>query len=214
MHLKLVIGNKNYSSWSLRPWVLLKAFDVHFIEENVTLADKGLRERLLAFSPSARVPVMIERDLTIWDSLAICEYINDIHLDGKGWPHVPKERAKARAVTCEMHAGFPALRSQLPMNIRAKRLIEMTPELERDIARVDDIWSQQHRNGWLFETFSIADCFYAPVAFRFDTYGIELSESAEQYKQKLLAHPALQEWKQSALSEAETLDCEEIGVPV
>jgi glutathione S-transferase len=214
MHLKLVIGNKNYSSWSLRPWVLLKAFDVHFIEENVTLADEGLRDRLLAFSPSARVPVMIERDLTIWDSLAICEYINDIHLDGKGWPHVPKERAKARAITCEMHAGFSALRSQLPMNIRAKRSVEMTPALEQDIARVDEIWRNHHRNGWLFETFSIADCFYAPVAFRFETYGIELSEEARNYQQKLLDHAALQAWRDGALSETETLACEEVGVPV
>ena len=215
MNLKLVIGNQNYSTWSLRPWLFLKAFNMHFEEVKVSLADAGLRERLLEHSPTAKVPVLIERDLHVWDSLAICEYVNDVYLEGKGWPHTPKERAKARAVTCEMHSGFSALRNAMPMNIRAKRKIEITPDVARDIARVEDIWANHHqRAGWLFETFSIADCFYAPVAFRFETYGITLNDAATAYQQKLLGHPVLQEWVAAALAESEVLPVDEAGEPV
>ena len=213
MNVKLVIGNQNYSTWSLRPWVLLKAFNMHFEQVNVSLADEGLRERLLEHSPTAKVPVLIERDLHIWDSLAICEYVNDVHLDGKGWPHTPKERAKARAITCEMHSGFNALRNAMPMNIRAKRTIEITPAVARDVARIEEIWAQHHKSGWLFETFGIADCFYAPVAFRFETYGITLNKAATAYQQKLLTHPAMKEWVAAALTETEIIPADEAGEP-
>ncbi len=213
MNLKLVIGNQNYSTWSLRPWLFLKAFNMHFEEQKISLAEAGLRERLLAHSPTAKVPVLIERDLHIWDSLAICEYVNDVYLEGKGWPHTPKERAKARAITCEMHAGFSALRSAMPMNIRAKRSIKITPAVAQDIARVEEIWANHHKSGWLFESFSIADCFYAPVAFRFATYGITVSKAATAYQQKLLAHPKMEEWVEAALAEDEIIPADEAGDP-
>jgi glutathione S-transferase len=214
MNLQLVIGNKNYSTWSLRPWLLLKAFNVHFEEVNVSLAQEGLRDRLLEHSPSAKVPVLIERDLHVWDSLAICEYVNDVHLEGKGWPHSPKDRAKARTVTSEMHSGFFGVRGTMPMNIRARRRLDITQDAAKDIARIEEIWADHHRSGWLFESFSIADCFYAPVAFRFLTYGVELNEAASQYMHKLLAHPALEEWVNAAKAEAEVLDVDEAGEDV
>jgi len=214
MNIKLVIGNQNYSTWSLRPWLLLKAFNVHFEEVSESLNANQLSERLLAHSPSAKVPVLIERDLVVWDSLAICEYVSEIHLEGKGWPHTAKNRAKARAITCEMHSGFSALRNAMPMNIRAKRKIAIDAAIQQDIQRIDDIWSNHHRSGWLFETFSIADCFYAPVALRFETYGVELSERARKYQHKLLAHPALKEWSDSAMKETEVVEQDEAGVEV
>lgn len=213
MNLSLVIGNKNYSTWSLRPWLLLKAFNIHFNEIYESLAETELRDRLLKYSPTARVPVLIERDLTVWDSLAICEYVNDVHLEGAGWPHTPKDRAKARAITCEMHTGFNALRGAMPMNIRAKRTVPITPEMAQDIARIEEIWANHHRSGWLFERFSIADCFFAPVAFRFETYDVQLSEAASQYQHKLLSHPALKSWVDDALKETEIVDADEAGEP-
>lgn len=214
MNMQLVIGNKNYSSWSLRPWLLLKAFDIHFEEINISLNSDQLSERLSVHSPTARVPVLKERELIIWDSLSICEYINEVHLEGQGWPHTPKDRALARAITCEMHAGFNALRSAMPMNIRAKRSIDLASDARRDIHRIDDIWSAHHRSGWLFETFSIADCFFAPVALRFETYAVDLSEAARQYQHKLLAHDALREWIDAALLETEILDVDEVGIDI
>lgn len=213
MNLTLVIGNKNYSTWSLRPWLLLKALNVHFNEVPVSLAPEGLRERLLEFSPTARVPVLIERDLVVWDSLAICEYINDVHLEGQGWPHTPKDRARARALTCEMHTGFGALRAAMPMNIRAKRSVPITPDVAQDIARIEDIWANHHRSGWLFDRFSIADCFFAPVAFRMETYDVQLNEAASQYQHKLLSHPALKTWVDDAVKETEIIEADEAGEP-
>lgn len=211
MNLTLVTANKNYSSWSLRPWLLLKAFNIHFNDVFESLNGDDLRERLLKHSPSAKVPVLIENKATVWDSLAICEYINDVHLDGKGWPHNAIQRANARSITSEMHSGFSALRNAMPMNIRAKREIELSEDIQKDIARIDEIWSQHHASGWLFEEFSIADCFFAPVAFRFATYGVELSEPAHQYHQKLLAHPGMERWKELALAEAEVVEMDEAG---
>ncbi|TCS43876.1 glutathione S-transferase family protein [Reinekea marinisedimentorum] len=211
MNITLVTANKNYSTWSLRPWLLLKAFKVHFNEVYESLNGDDLRERLLKHSATAKVPVLVENSVTIWDSLAICEYVSEVHLEGQGWPKSPIARAKARAITCEMHSGFSALRNAMPMNIRARRRIEMTADIERDIARIDEIWSAHHASGWLFEEFSIADCFYAPVAFRFETYGVKLSEAATQYQHKLLAHPAMVAWKEKALAETEIVAMDEAG---
>ena len=214
MNLKLIIGNPNYSSWSLRPWFLLKAFNIHFESTKISLAQENLREALLEYSPSAKVPVLLDRETAIWDSLAICEYINEIHLDGKGWPRLPKDRAMARVLTCEMHSGFFALRNNLPMNIRARRKVAISPAVAADIARIDEIWSAHHASGWLFETFSITDCFFAPVAFRFKTYGIELSDKASAYMEKLLSHPAATAWQKGAAEDHEILDVDEIGEAV
>ena len=216
--MQLVIGNKNYSSWSLRPWLLLKAFDVPFEEQNVSLIGLGTRElsdHLRQYSPAAKVPVLIDEDRVLWDSLAICEYISEQYLSGRGWPSEAGDRARARAVTAEMHAGFSAVRNALPMNCRAKRQVELTDEILADVKRIDEIWSDRlpkdSKSPWLFGDFSIADCFYAPVAFRFKTYEIELSAEALGYMTKLLTHPAVEDWLHDALLEIEVIVEDEAG---
>lgn len=214
MTMTLVIGNKNYSTWSLRPWLLMSAYNLKFNEQHESLREDNLSSRLAVHSPSARVPVVIDDKTVVWDSLAICEYINDVYLQGVAWPNDARERARARAITCEMHAGFNALRNALPMNIRAKRSVDIDEAVKKDIKRIDAIWSAQHESGWLFENFGIADCFYAPVALRFVTYGVELSKEATTYQNKLLDHPSLKAWIADAVAEKEIVPADEAGEPV
>lgn len=209
--MKLIIGNQNYSTWSLRPWLLLNAFALEFDCEKVSLNADGLRDRLLQISPTARVPVLIDQGQVIYDSLAICEYVNERYLNGQAWPAEPFARAQARSLTCEMHAGFFAIRGKLPMNIRARRKLVLGTAEQQEIARIDAIFSAHHASGWLFESFGIVDCFYAPVASRFRTYGVELSAAAQAYADRLLAHPAMQAWTEQALEEDEILPVDEAG---
>ena len=172
--MKLIIGNKNYSSWSLRPWLLLSTFKIEFEEIQESLRQEGLTERLRQYSPTGRVPVLIDENTAVWDSLAICEYVSEKYLAGKGWPEDEALRAEARAVCAELHAAFMGLRGELPMNCRATRKVELSDSAKLDIARVDAIWSKgmlAGKGSWLFGDFSIADCFYAPVVLRFKTYG-------------------------------------------
>jgi glutathione S-transferase len=215
--VRLVIGNKNYSTWSLRPWLLLDAFGVEFDEQWVSLAEPNLTERLLEYSDAARVPVLNDGELTVWDSLAICEYINDQYLDRKAWPDNSQHRATARAITAEMHAGFASLRQQLPMNCRAKRRVELNEETRRDVQRIDAIWSRYAQldelGEWrLFGRFGIADCFFAPVVLRFVTYDIGLSDAARSYLESLLRHPSMQKWLAAALQEDEVVEQDEAGI--
>ena len=217
--MKLVIGNKNYSSWSLRPWLLLHAFKVDFEEVNVSLRQPGLTERLKKYSNAARVPVLVDGESTIWDSLAICETISDIYLQGSGWPEDATDRSLARSISAEMHSSFAALRSELPMNCRARRRVEISEGTVADIARIDNIWSSYAKANdageiRLFGRFSIADCFYAPVVMRFITYGVELSESAANYLQSMAEHQSLQQWVFQALEESEVIAEDEAGVDV
>jgi len=214
--VRLIIGNKNYSSWSLRPWLLLDAFNLNYDEELVSLAQPNLSRRLKKYSASARVPVLRDAELAIWDSLAICEYINDAYLDGKAWPSDPKVRGIARAVTAEMHSGFQALRNEMPMNCRARRYVELSDAAKADIARVDDIWSEHAQvdsqgDMRLFGQFSIADCFFAPVVMRFTTYEPEISLLARAYLRSMRAHPSIQKWVASALEEDEIVEVDEAG---
>lgn len=215
--MQLVIGNKNYSSWSLRPWLLLAAFDLSFDEQWVSLQEPNLTERLAEFSGSARVPVLNDGEISIWDSLAICEYVNEVHLQGIGLPSGVADRALARSVSAEMHSGFAALRNEMPMNIRASRIIEPSDACLKDIARVDQIWSDYARknsNGdlRLFGEFGISDCMFAPVVMRFATYQPSLSPAAQDYMNSMLAHPALKRWIEGALLETEVVDVDEAGV--
>lgn len=217
--LRLIIGNKNYSTWSMRPWLLLTAFQVPFEEQMESLAPaETLRERLLRHSPSARVPVLVDGAVHVWDSLAICEYVSERYLQGGGYPEEAAARAMARTLSAEMHAGFSALRDALPMNIRARRRVELDKKVHHDIVRIDAIWSQvpaQYEGGYLCGRFSIADCFYAPVAMRFATYaGINLSAAAQDYQQRLYAHPAVAAWRQAALTETEIVPIDEAGEEV
>jgi glutathione S-transferase len=213
--LTLVIGNKNYSSWSLRAWLLLKRLQVPFSEVLITLDTPSTREDIEKFSPSGRVPVLRHGELTIWDSLAICEYLAE--LTGKGWPQATAARAVARAVSAEMHSGFTNLRALWPMNARARnRHTAMTAALEADIGRVDEIWNDcRARFGtagpWLFGEYSIADAMYAPVVLRFNTYGASISPTARWYMASVLEDAALQEWLQASKQESWTNPASEVG---
>ena len=178
----LVIGNKNYSSWSLRSWLTLRKAGIDFQEELVWLDVENTRERLLSFSGSARVPVLVVDEWAIWDTLAICEWAAE--QAPTLWPTDPMIRARARSVTAEMHSSFDALRTAMPMNIRAEdRRLTITPGVEADIARILTIWrdcrARHEADGpWLFGAFSIADAFYAPVVSRFHSYSIPLDPFA------------------------------------
>lgn len=217
--MQLIIGNQNYSSWSLRAWLLLATFDLEFevVKESLRQdhSPGGLTERLLQYSPTGRVPVLIDGDTTVWDTLAIAEYVSEKYLDGKGWPADEALRAEARAVCAEMHSGFSGVRSELPMNCRARRKVDLSDLAKRDIARIDAIWSKCMRSysgPWLFGDFSIADCFYAPVVLRFQTYGIPLSEAANEYQIFFLQHDVLNRWVEAGKAETEIVPEDEAGV--
>ena len=207
----LVIGNKNYSSWSLRPWLLLRHFGVAFDEMRLPLDTPKFVSDIERWSPSRRVPALRHGELTIWDSLAICEYVDETFLDRAGWPADAAARAIARSVSAEMHAGFAALRSALPMNCR-KRVAHFVPsaDAQRDIARVCALWRDcrarfGNAGAWLFNGFSIADAMYAPVALRFVTYGITLDEVSRAYVDSVLGDSAIEQWLRDAAAEIEAL---------
>ena len=205
--LTLVIGNKNYSSWSLRPWLALKQAGIAFHEAAVDLYVTDSKALILKHSPSGKVPALIDAGLAVWDSMAICEYAAEI--EPSLWPRQREARAVARAVSAEMHAGFAALRSRMPMNCRAALPGEgRTPDVERDIARIVALWEEcRDRFGgggtFLFGTFSIADAMYAPVVWRFRTYAVALPSAARAYAEAMEALPAMQEWLAAALAEPE-----------
>jgi glutathione S-transferase len=204
--LKLVIGNKNLSSWSLRPWMLLKHLDLPFEETRIELDTPAFAAQVRRYSPAARVPVLLDGELRIWDSLAICEYLNE-HTGGAGWPADPHQRAHARAISAEMHAGFQSLRSEWPMNTMAReQQVPLGDAARSDVARIDELWrnciEQRTAPGpWLFGGYSIADAFYAPVLLRFVSYGAGLSHTARGYMDYALQDPHLQEWIDGALEE-------------
>ncbi|MGH8139160.1 MAG: glutathione S-transferase family protein [Steroidobacteraceae bacterium] len=214
--LHLIIGNKNYSSWSLRPWILMKRLGSEFHETLVPLDQAQFKDYVARYGPSGRVPVLLDGELAIWDSLAICEYVAEI--SGRGWPSERPARAVARSVCAEMHSGFTNLRTQWPMNARARnRRTAVTPGLQADIERIDEIWNDCRRrfgrNGgpWLFGEYTIADAMYAPVVLRFNTYGAQLSETARGYVATALEDAALQEWLLTSKSEAWSLANSEVG---
>ncbi|MBJ7536097.1 glutathione S-transferase family protein [Marinomonas transparens] len=214
--MKLIIGNKNYSSWSLRGWLALKAFNIPFEEINLTLFSDEFYTELAKHSPVGKVPVLVDGDLSVWDSLAICEYLNENYLNGKGWPEDKNKRAVARSIVADMHSGLFAIRNEMPMNCRAKRSIELTGVAKKEIASLDKTWSrlrsENTQNGdYLFGTFSLADVFFAPVAFRFATYGVEMSDASKAYINTMLAHPAMQEWLKGSREEKEIIDEAEVG---
>lgn len=217
MKPKLIIGNKNYSSWSLRPWLLLREAGIPFDEHRIVLNTATTRSEIAAVSPAGRVPVLQLGDLTVWDSLAICETVAERYPDKRLWPADPDERAHARSISAEMHAGFAVLRECMPMNCRAMgRKVPIPDELGDDIDRVIAIWSDCHklygdRGGWLFGQFSVADAMYAPVVLRLRTYGINLPESAGYYPHRLLESEAMQDWLAAAECETEVIEADEKG---
>lgn len=212
--MQLFIGNKNYSTWSLRAWYLLSKFNISFTELQLVLDTPEFYEALESKFPVQKVPALIDAELTVWDSLAICEYINDAYLNGAAWPSEIAQRAKARSLAAEMHSGFVALRNEMPMNIRAKRHVELSEQAKKDIARIDEIFSAQQQsypNAWLFGEFSIVDAMFAPVVLRFKTYQVELSHAAQAYCQHVLSCPVMQSWISEALKETDIVDCDEAG---
>ena len=217
MKTKLIIGNKNYSSWSLRAWLILKEAGIPFEEHRIRLDRPDTAEAIAKFSEARCVPVLQLGDMTVWDSLAIAETIAEYFPEKQLWPEDPAARAHARAISAEMHSGFQTLRTCMPMNCRAMgRKIAIPDELGADIDRIIAIWSECHRKygqqgSWLFGTFSIADAMFAPVVLRLRTYGINLPESAGFFPQRLLESEAMQEWLLAAESETEVIDREETG---
>lgn len=211
----LIIGNKNYSSWSLRAWLMLKHAGVDFDEKRIPLFSAGYKEKLSAGSPAGRVPVYRDGDVLVWDTLAIGEYLYESY--PSLWPTQREARARARSVSAEMHSGFVPLRSAMPMNIRAHgRKVAMFAELEADIARIKTIWRElrtQHAAAghWLFGTHTIADAMFAPVAFRFLTHGVSEPGAVDEYMQTVVSDPLVQEWVQAAISEQESIPAYEVG---
>jgi glutathione S-transferase len=207
--LTLHIGNRNYSSWSLRPWLAFRHLGLDFDTRVLPLDTLRFRQDIAALDVAGRVPVLVHGEVRIWDSLAICEYGNEL-AGGRGWPAAPELRAVARSVSAEMHSGFHALRSQMPMNVRARRRVPMTPALAADIARIETSWTrarQRHAASgpWLFGSYSIADAMYAPVVLRFATYGVALGAAAATYRDTVLADPLLGEWIAAAREEPWTI---------
>jgi len=207
----LIIGNKNYSSWSLRSWLVMKQAGLEFEEIRILLDRPETRDRLLHYSPSGRVPVLQHGDLTIWESLAICEYLAELVPAAQLYPAAPEARAIARAVSCEMHAGFAKLRTHMPMDCRARHTdLGVAPDVQADIDRVTAIWRDcRQRFGGsgdlLFGDFSIADAMYAPVVSRFITYGVTLDPVCQAYTDALWALPAMQDWLTAAAAEVESI---------
>ena len=208
MALKLVIGNKNYSSWSMRPWLALRANDIAFEEIFVPLytgaADK---RRLLDFTRSGKVPALIDGDVTIWDSLAIIEYVAERFPDARLWPEDRASRAHARSISAEMHSGFMALRNECGMNLhRPIRAIALSADARANVARIQEIWTDcRERYGklgpFLFGRFGAADAMFAPVVHRLRTYAIAVGPAAQAYAETMMALPAFQEWTRAGLAE-------------
>jgi glutathione S-transferase len=217
VQIKLIIGNKNYSSWSLRSWFLLTEAGIEFEEYRICLDVDNTAAEIARFSPSGQVPVLMLGEQPVWDTLAIAETVAERWPDKELWPSDPAARAHARCVSAEMHAGFPTLREAMPMNCRAMgRRVSLPDALAADIDRVLDIWSDCHRRyesqgNWLFGRFSVADAMFAPVVLRFRTYGINLPDSASNYPRRLLESESIQSWLAAAESEVEVIRSDETG---
>jgi glutathione S-transferase len=206
--LTIYLGNKNYSSWSLRPWLVLKRTTVAFDEVVIPLYQTGSRETVLKYSPSGRVPALHHDGVVVWESLAICEYLAESFPNFELWPKEPAARARARSVSAEMQSSFRALREHLPMNIRSSFPGRgVTPEVQADINRIMAIWRDcrtrygEGNGEFLFGQFTIADAMFAPVVTRFRTYRVDLEREADSYCDTIMAMPAMQEWIAAAKNE-------------
>ena len=207
--MKLVIGNKNYSSWSFRPWIAMTALGISFeeilIPFGTPLGNPDFRARVAAYTPTGLVPVLIDDDVQVWETLAIMEYLAEKFPDKHLWPADVKARAQARAISSEMHAGFGALRSECPVNLRRPIRERALPEAARaNVARVDAMWSDcraKYGGPFLFGKFCAADAMYAPMVAQLNTYGQKVSREALAYMETMMALPAWAEWRAAALKE-------------
>ncbi len=209
MTLKLVIGNKNYSSWSMRPWLALRAANIAFEEIFIPLYtdDPADKDRILSFTRSGKVPCLIDGDVTVWDSLSIIEYVAERFPEARLWPEDRAVRAHARSISAEMHSGFLPLRNECGMNLhRPIRSIALSADARANVARIDQIWSEcRARCGksgpFLFGAFGAADAMFGPVVHRFRTYAIDVSPGAKAYMEAMMALPAFAEWTRAGLAE-------------
>jgi glutathione S-transferase len=209
MTLKLVIGNKNYSSWSMRPWLAMRAAGIAFEEVFIPLYtdNKADKDRILSFSRAGKVPTLVDGDVTVWDSLSIIEYLAERFPDAKLWPQDRAARAYARSISAEMHSGFLPLRSECGMNLhRPVGAVTLSADAQANVARVQEIWTEcRDRHGksgpYLFGAFTAADAMYAPVVHRFRTYAIGVSPQVQAYMDTMMALPAFAEWTKAGLAE-------------
>lgn len=208
--MQLVIGNKNYSSWSFRPWIAMKALGIPFEEILVPfgtpIGNPDFKERLAAYTPTGLVPVLIDGDIHVWETLAIMEYLAEKFSDKRLWPADAKARAEARALSSEMHAGFGALRNECPMNIRRPvRERPLPPAAQANVARIDAMWNgcrARHGGPFLFGKFGAVDAMYAPVVARLNTYGIKVGRETLGYMEAMMALPAWAEWRAASIAES------------
>jgi glutathione S-transferase len=213
MALKLVIGNKNYSSWSMRPWLALRANNIAFDEVFIPLyTGEADKQRILNFTHSGKVPALIDGDVTIWDSLSIIEYVAERFPETRLWPEDRARRAHARSISAEMHSGFAALRNECGMNLhRPIGAIPLSDDARANVARIQEIWLEcRERYGklgpYLFGAFGAADAMFAPVVHRFRTYAIGVAPEAQAYMETMMSLPAFQEWTRAGLAETLVID--------
>ncbi|MBN8993534.1 MAG: glutathione S-transferase family protein [Rhizobiales bacterium] len=210
--LKLVIGNKNYSSWSMRPWLALRASDIPFEEVLIPLYtdDPADKQRILSFSHAGKVPALVDGDVTVWDSLSIIEYLAEKFPQAKLWPQDRAARAHARSISAEMHSGFMALRNECGMNLhRPVRPVALSEDARANVARIQAIWAECHQRyggPFLFGAFGGADAMFAPVVHRFRTYAIPVADKARPYVDAMEALPAFQQWTREGLAETWLID--------
>ena len=208
----LVIANKRYSSWSLRPWLAMTHFSVPFDEIVIPLKQESSSSQIMEHSPAGKVPVLHHGDITVWESLAILDYLADAFYDRPWWPMDPHAKAHARTIAAEMHAGFGALRAAMPMNLaKTYEPRQWDEAVSKDVARVQELWRNARANfgrdgDFLFGPFTIADAMYAPVVTRFKTYAITMDEVSSAYADAILALPAMQKWVVEAAEEPWTIE--------
>ncbi|VAW48981.1 Glutathione S-transferase [hydrothermal vent metagenome] len=216
--LTLIIGNKNYSSWSLRPWIFLKYHQLEFNEIRVPLFTETTNEELSEYNSDFKVPILKDGELVVWDSLSILEYISEKYLGNKGWPSNIKSRSVARSVSSEMHSSFFNIRNELPMNCRKKfNNIELSKDAECEVERIKYLWRMCQNNygnkgGWLFGDFSIVDAMFAPIALRLDGYSIPVDNETQKYIKQVLDHPYIIEWVEAGKIEKEIIGEDEVEI--
>ncbi len=216
--LILIIGNKNYSSWSLRPWIFMKHFQLEFTEKWMALFTETTDAQLASYFSNDKVPILMDDSLQVWDTLAILEYLSENYLTGQGWPAEKNARAFARSVSAEMHSSFTDLRNELPMNCRQKFCnFKLSASVQNDIQRIKDIWQKcktEYGSGgdWLFGEYSIADAMFAPVVLRFDGYDVPLNAMEKAYVECVIQHPNMQQWIVAGKQEKEIIEMNEVTV--
>ena len=215
-NLTLIIGNKNYSSWSLRPWIFMRQMSIEFAEKRIPLFTETMESDLAPYFSNSKVPVLLDGNFIVWDTLAIMEYVSENYLLNKGWPAETKARAVARSISAEMHSSFTDLRNELPMNCRKQFAgFNISSSVQADIDRISAIWRKcrtEYGAGgdWLFGNYSIADAMFAPVVLRFKGYDVSPGDIEESYMQVVLNQPAMQEWIEAGKQEKEIIEMDEV----